>query len=288
MSSLWLNVLASGILVGVVYGLIALGLTIMFGVMRVINFAHGEMVVTGMYIGYFAAALWGMSTLAAAVLAGVVMFGFGYVLQMALIHRFIASPPQRQFIVFIGLALLMTGLQLMAFGPDPRPTVSQSAFQVITLGPVRLDLARLQAALAAGCLVALLGSYLRYSDFGRFVRAAADNLTGGLAVGLNIPRIYAITCGISTACAGIAGALISPLFEAQPFLSVDFTLLAFVAVIVGGLGSFTGALFAGLLIGVTESVAALLFAPSLKTALSYALLIVVLVLRPRGLFGVKD
>jgi branched-chain amino acid transport system permease protein len=288
MSTLWLNVLASGILIGIVYGLIALGLTIIFGVMRVVNFAHGEMVVTGIYIGYLAAKFAGLSTLPSAALAGCIMFVFGYLLQVFIIHRFVASPPQLQFIVFIGVALLITGMQLVVFGPDPRSAGSQLAFQVMTVGPVRLDLARLQAALTAGCLIALLGAYLRYSTFGRFVRAAADNRLGGLIVGLNIPRIYAVTAGIGTACAGVAGALVSPIFEAQPYLAVDFTLLAFVAVIVGGLGSFAGALVAGVLIGVVESVAALLFAPSLKTALSYAILIVVLLLRPRGLFGVKD
>ncbi len=268
--------------------MIALGLTIIFGVMRVVNFAHGEMVVIGTYIGYWTGVLWGMPTLLAAVLAGAIMFLFGYLLQVVLIQRFIASPPHLQFIVFIGLSLLITGAQLVAFGPDPRPTVSHLAFEVVTVGPVRLDLARLQAAIAAGGLIALLGAYLRYSTFGRFVRAAADNRLGGLIVGLNIPRIYAVTAGIGTACAGIAGALVSPMFDAHPYLAVDFTLLAFVTVIVGGLGSFAGALLAGLLIGVTESVAALLFAPSLKTALSYALLIVVLLFRPTGFFGVKE
>jgi branched-chain amino acid transport system permease protein len=111
---------------------------------------------------------------------------------------------------------------------------------------------------------------------------------GGLIVGLNIPRIYAVTFGIGSACAGVAGALISPLFDAQPYLAVDFTLLAFVTVIVGGLGSFGGALLGGLTIGVAEAVAALMFTPSMKTALPYALLIIILIFRPRGFFGAKE
>ncbi|WP_342725750.1 branched-chain amino acid ABC transporter permease [Bradyrhizobium sp. B097] len=288
MLSLWLNVLASGILLGLVYGLVALGLTIIFGVMRVVNFAHGEMVVFGVYIGYWAVRLWDVPIIVAAAIAAVVMFIFGYFLETMIVKRFVGRPHHYQFIVFIGLSLLFSGTLLVAFGPDPRPTASQLSFHTVSLGFVTLDLARLQAAATAGLLITLLGVYLKFSSFGRSLRAAADNRLGGLVVGLNIPRIYAVTFGIGAACAGVAGALISPLFDAQPYLAVDFTLLAFVTVIVGGLGSFSGALLGGLMIGVAEAIAALMFAPSMKTALPYALLILVLIFRPRGFFGAKE
>lgn len=288
MTSLWLNVLASGILMGMVYGLIALGLTIVFGVTRIVNFAHGELVVFGLYIGYCTGAWWGMPTIVAAMIAGLLLFALGYLLQIVVVKRFVARPHHIQFIVFIGLSLLIGGIQLIGFGPDPRPSVSQLSFETVTLGGVRLDLARLQAAITAGVLILLLGLCLQFTSLGRAVRAAADNRLGGLIVGLNIPRIYATTFGIGAACAGIAGALISPLFDAQPYLAVDFTLLAFVTVIIGGLGSFAGALLGGLTIGIAEAVAALLFEPSLKTALSYGLLILVLVFRPRGFLGENE
>ncbi|MCA1456684.1 branched-chain amino acid ABC transporter permease [Bradyrhizobium sp. BRP22] len=288
MLSLWLNVLASGILLGLVYGLVALGLSIIFGVMRVVNFAHGEMVVFGVYIGYWAVRLWNVPIIVAAAIAAVVMFFFGYLLEAVIVKRFVNRPHHYQFIVFIGLSLLFSGVLLVAFGPDPRPTASQLSFRTVSLGFVTLDLARLQAAITAGVLIALLGVYLRFSSFGRALRAAADNRLGGLVVGLNIPRVYAVTFGIGAACAGVAGALISPLFDAQPYLAVDFTLLAFVTVIVGGLGSFSGALLGGLVIGVAEAIAALMFTPSMKTALPYALLIIILIFRPRGFFGAKE
>ncbi|MBR1217879.1 branched-chain amino acid ABC transporter permease [Bradyrhizobium sp. U87765 SZCCT0131] len=288
MLSLWLNVLASGILLGLVYGLVALGLTIIFGVMRVVNFAHGEMVVFGVYVGYWTVRLWDIPIIAAAAISAVAMFIFGYLLEILIVKRFVNRPQHDQFIVFIGLSLLFSGALLVAFGPDPRPTASQLSFQTISLGVVALDLARLQAAATAALLIALLGAYLKFSSFGRSLRAAADNRLGGLIVGLNIPRIYAVTFGIGAACAGVAGALISPLFDAQPYLAVDFTLLAFVTVIVGGLGSFGGALLGGLVIGVAEAIAALMFTPSMKTALPYALLIIILIFRPRGFFGARE
>lgn len=288
MLSLWLNVLASGVLLGLVYGLVALGLTIIFGVMRVVNFAHGEMVVFGVYIGYWAVRLWDVPIIAAAAIAAVAMFIFGYLLETLIVRRFVGRPHHYQFIVFIGLSLLFSGALLVAFGPDPRPAASQLAFHTVSLGLVTLDLARLQAAVASGLLITLLGAYLRFSSFGRSLRAAADNRLGGLIIGLNIPRVYAVAFGIGAACAGVAGALISPLFDAQPYLAVDFTLLAFVTVIVGGLGSFSGALLGGLVIGVAEAVAALMFTPSMKTALPYALLIIILIFRPRGFFGANE
>ncbi len=288
MALLWANVVLSGVLMGLVYGLIALGLTIIFGVIRVVNFAHGAMVVFGLYTGYWAGLWWGMPTIVAALLAGLLMFIVGYGLESLVVKRFVDRPPHVQFILFIGLSLLLTGVQLIVFGPDPRPSVSQLSFETVSVGGIRLDLARLQAAMATTVLIVALAAFLKYSLFGRYIRAAADNRLGGLIVGIPIPKVYAITFGIGTACAGFAGALISPLFDAQPYLAVDFTLLAFIIVIVGGLRSFIGALIGGLTIGVTEAVAALLFAPSMKTALSYALLMVVLVVCPRGFFGVRE
>jgi branched-chain amino acid transport system permease protein len=246
------------------------------------------MVVFGLYIGYLTGLWWGMPTIVAALIAGVLMFALGYCLETLIVKRFVTRPHHVQFIVFIGLSLLFTGVQLISFGPDPRPSVSQLSFETITFGGIRVDLARLQAAAATTVLILTLAAFLKFSSFGRFIRAAADNRLGGLIVGIPIPKIYAITFGIGTACAGFSGALISPLFDAQPYLAVDFTLLAFVTVIVGGLGSFVGALIGGLTIGVTEAVAALLIAPSMKTAFSYGLLILVLILRPRGFFGAKD
>jgi branched-chain amino acid transport system permease protein len=287
MIDLWANVLVSGLLIGLVYALVALGLTVIFGVMRIVNFAHGEMVVAGMYIGYGCSVALGLPAPVAAVVAATVLFVAGYWLQRLVVQHFVARPEHVQFILFIGIALVVTGLHLMLFGPDARAAESDLSFAVLRLGPLNIDVVRLQAAVASAALIAGLGLFLKMSRFGRSLRGAADNRTGGLVIGLNIPRIYAITSGIGAACAGAAGALVSPIFDVQPFLAVDMTMIAFITVIVGGLGSFPGALVAGLFIGVSEAAAALLIAPAMKSALSYALLVIVLLLRPRGLFNAK-
>jgi branched-chain amino acid transport system permease protein len=287
-TSFYLNVLVSGLLIGFVYALIALGLTIIFGVMRMVNFAHGEMVVIGMYAAYW---MWSATHLPPWLLAiptGALLFFIGYWLQKLIINAYIDRPQHTQFILFISLALIITGLHVVLFGPDPRSIQDPMTMQSYTLGTLRLDKVRAQAALTALALIAGLIGFLRYSTLGRAIRAAADNLVGAQVIGISVKRVYAMTAGIGMACAGAAGALISPMFDTQPFLATDFTLIAFIIVIVGGLGSLTGALFGGILIGLAEAIAALAFSPSLKTLFSYALLVFVLLLRPNGLFGERE
>jgi branched-chain amino acid transport system permease protein len=284
----YLNVIAGGILIGVVYALIALGLTIIFGVMRIVNFAHGEMVVIGMYAGY---GLWSMTHLPMWMLApgaGALLFIIGYGLQWALVSRFIDRPQHAQFILFIALALIITGIHLVLFGPDPRAIQDPVTMQSYTLGVLRLDKVRAQAAVTAIVIIAGLIVFLRYSAIGRAIRASADNLIGARVIGISVRRVYAITAGIGMACAGAAGALVAPMFDTQPFLATDFTLIAFIIVIVGGLGSLIGALVGGMLIGMAEATAALIFSPALKTVFSYGLLVLVLLVRPNGLFGERE
>jgi branched-chain amino acid transport system permease protein len=287
-TALYLNVLASGVLIGVVYALIALGLTIIFGVMRIVNFAHGEMVVIGMYAGY---GMWLATHLPPWMLApfaALLLFLIGYALQMGIVNAFIDRPQHAQFILFIAFALVITGLHLVLFGPDPRSIQSADSLRSYVVGPFRLDVVRTQAALGALALIGVLMLFLQRSTLGRSIRAAADNLVGAEVIGIRIRNVYAITAGIGMACAGAAGALISPMFDAQPFLATDFTLIAFIIVIVGGLGSLTGALLGGVLIGLAEAVAAVAISPALKTTFSYALLVLVLLWRPNGLFGEQE
>jgi branched-chain amino acid transport system permease protein len=287
-TSLYLHVVIGGILIGVVYALIALGLTIIFGVMRIVNFAHGEMVVIGMYVAYgmWFATHWPPWTLAP--VAALALFLVGYALQMGVVNAFIDRPQHAQFILFIAFALIITGLHLALFGPDPRPIQSADSLRSYVIGPLRLDVIRTQAALAALAMIGALILFLQQSTLGRSIRAAADNPVGAQVIGIKIKRVYAVTAGIGMACAGAAGALISPLFDTQPFLATNFTLISFIIVIVGGLGSLTGALLGGVLIGLAEAVAAVIVSPALKTTFSYALLILVLLLRPNGLFGERE
>lgn len=276
-----------GAATGAVYGLMALGLSIIFGVMRVVNFAHGEFVVVAMYVALFAFLWLGLDPLVAILPVAAVMFAAGYVLERGLVDRFITRPDYQQFLLLIGIALILTNGSLMAFGPDARGIGDQVAyaFDAVEIGPILIDNVRLYAAGTAFVLVGLLYLFLNHTRTGKAIRACADNHTGAQVVGLDVRRLYAVTFGIGTACVGAAGCLLLLMFDVEPYLGPELTLLAFIIVIVGGLGSMGGALLGGILIGVAEVMAGFIFVPSMKSLFSFGLLILVLLLRPQGLFG---
>lgn len=277
--------IVKGLLTGMVYGLMALGLSVIFGVMRVVNFAHGEMMVVGMYLAWAAFEFLKIPPLLSLPLIAALFFGLGYILQRGVIQRFIGRPDHQQFLLLLGLGLVLANVCLAIVGPDSRGVQLDSQFDSYELGPLVFDAVRTQAALAALVITGLLGLFFTRTRTGKSIRAASDNHLGALVVGLNVRRLYAITFGVGAACVGAAGALMITIIPVTPFLSAEYTLLAFVIVIVGGLGSMTGALMGGLLIGISEAVAGLLLDPSLKSMFSFGLLILVLLLRPQGLFG---
>jgi branched-chain amino acid transport system permease protein len=279
---------SKGLLTGMVYGLMALGLSVIFGVMRVVNFAHGEMMVVGMYLAWMGFDALQLTPMLSLPLIAVLFFGVGYVLQRGLIQPFISRPEHQQFLLLLAVGTLLANACLAVAGPDSRTVQLDSQFDSYELGPLVLDAVRVQAAVVALAIAALLFLFFTRTRTGKSIRAAADNHMGALVVGLDVRRLYAVTFGIGAACVGAAGALMTTLIPVTPFLAGEYTLLAFVIVIVGGLGSMTGALLGGLLIGVSEAVAGLLLQPSLKSMFSFGLLIVVLLLRPQGLLGRKD
>jgi branched-chain amino acid transport system permease protein len=280
-----LNVVVQGLLTGLVYGLMALGLSVIFGVVRVVNFAHGELAVLAMYAAFVLSRELGLDPLVAALPIAAVFFGIGYLLQSALINPFVGRAEHEQFILLVGLGMVIVNGLLMIFGPDTRPINLAYAFDSYEIGPLLIDKVRLLAAGAAVLVASALFAFFRWSATGTAIRACADNLTGAAVVGLNVKRLYALTFGIGLACVGAAGAMLVTIVDVRPALAPSLTLLAFIIVIVGGLGSMGGALLGGVLIGMSEALAGFFFEPSMKSMFSFALLILVLVLRPQGLLG---
>jgi branched-chain amino acid transport system permease protein len=283
--SIILNVVVQGMLTGLVYGLMALGLAVIFGVVRVINFAHGEFTVVAMYAAFVLFSALGLDPLLAMLPIAAAFFAIGYALQAMLINRFVGRPEHEQFILLVGLAIFIVNGLLMVFGPDARPTNLSYAFDSYLIGPLIVDKVRILAAVAALAVAIALFVFFRFTPTGTAIRACADNLVGAAVVGLNVKRLYALTFGLGLACVGAAGALMVTIADAAPSLAGAYTLLAFTIVIIGGLGSMTGALVGGLLIGISEALAGFLIEPSMKSMFSFALLIAVLVLRPQGLMG---
>ena len=283
--SLVLEVLIQGMLTGLVYGLMALGLSVIFGVVRVVNFAHGEFAVVGMYAAFLLFVTLKIDPFIAMGLVAAAFFVVGYFLQRVVVTHFIRRPDYEQFILLVGLAIVMVNGMLMIFGPDARHVELSYSYDSWMLGQVLIDKVRVFAALAALGVAGALFAFFRYTQTGLAIRACADNLTGAGVVGLDVERLYALTFGVGLACVGAAGALLICVSDVTPMLAPSFTLLAFTIVIIGGLGSMGGALLGGLVIGVAEALASLVIAPSMKSMVSFALLVVILAFRPQGLMG---
>jgi branched-chain amino acid transport system permease protein len=283
--AVYLNVVVAGVLTGLVYGLMALGLSVIFGVVRIVNFAHGEMMSIAMYIAVVLFAAFHLDPLVMLVPIAAVMFVFGYVLQAGLINPFITRPEHSQFLLVVAFALIIVNTLLIIFGPDAQTIQTSYAYDSFQLGPVIVDASKAYAAAAAVVVTAALFAFFRFTLFGKAIRACADNYTGALVIGLDVKRLYALTFGIGAACVGAAGTMMSLITDVTPMLGPAYTLLAFVIVITGGLGSMAGALIGGVLIGLTEAIAGLLFTPSAKTMFSFAILVLVLLLRPQGILG---
>jgi len=282
---LLLNIVTAGLLTGAVYALMALGLSVIFGVIRIVNFAHGEMMVLGMFAAYALNRWLGLDPIAAMPLVAAIMFIAGYVLQRGLINRFITRPEHMQFLLMLAIAIMLVSLMLIGFGPDARNVALDYAFDSYDVFGLLLDKVRVFAAAGAVAGAALLWGFFRFTRTGKAIRACADNYIGAQVVGLDVNRLYAITFGLGAACVGAAGSLMLLLIDVHPYLATDYTLLAFIIVIVGGLGSLGGALLGGVLVGVSEALSGFFVDPSMKSMFSYGLLILVLLLRPQGLLG---
>ncbi|HYD57277.1 MAG TPA: branched-chain amino acid ABC transporter permease [Burkholderiales bacterium] len=279
------NVVVAGVLTGLVYGLMALGLSVIFGVVRVVNFAHGEMMTIAMYGATMLFAAWNVDPFLAALPLAAAFFVLGYVLQKGFINPFITRPEHSQFMLLVAVAIIMVNGMLMAFGPDARNVMTDYQLESFELGKVYVDKARFYAASAAVATALALFGFFRFTLTGKAIRACADNYLGAKVVGLNVKHLYALTFGLGSVCVAVAGCAMVVLVDVTPGLGPYYTLLAFVIVIVGGLGSMTGALLGGVLIGVSEALAGLLIVPSAKSMFSFGLLILVLLLRPQGLLG---
>jgi len=284
-AEIYLNVAVSGLLTGLVYGLMALGLSVIYGVVRVVNFAHGEMMTIGMYLAVVLFAGLGLDPLVMMVPIAFSLFALGYAMQAGIINAFINRPEHSQFILLVAVAIIMVNVLLIIFGPDARNVQTAYAFDSFVVGPLIVDAAKVYAAAAAMLVAAGLFAFFRFTSLGTAIRACADNYQGALVVGLNVRRLYALTFGLGAACVGAAGAMIVLIIDVTPPLGPAFTLLAFIIVITGGLGSMPGALLGGVLIGLTEGLGGVLFAPSAKSMFAFSILVLVLLFRPQGIMG---
>jgi branched-chain amino acid transport system permease protein len=277
--------LISGILFGGVYSLMAVGLTLIFGVMRVVNFAHGDMMVWGMYLALLMATRLGVDPYLGFIVCAAVLFVVGLLVQRGLVDRIVDAPHEMQILLMLGVALVLENAALVIFGPEPQRVRSALSASALWLGPLFIDVARLVTFAVAIALTLLLSLFLHRTDIGRSIRAAADNPYGALVIGTDVRRVYAIAFGVGAACVGAAGALVAPIVPFQPTTGLQLSVTSFNIVIIGGMGSLAGAFVGGLLVSLAESLGAVFLAPSMKELVSFSLLILVILFRPAGLFG---
>ena len=283
--TVFLQSLISGLLVGGVYALIGIGLTIIFGVMRVINFAHGELVMVGMYITFFAFSLFGIDPFVGIVIVIPLMFLFGAFLQKTFINRVLNALPQNQILLTIGLGLVMSNTVMLLFTSDYRILSTSYSSGSVNLGGISISEPLTISFLITAAITGALYWFLIKTDTGQAIRATAQDRDAAQLMGVNVRRMSVIATGIGAALAGTAGALISPTYYIFPQVGSAFTLKAFVIVVLGGMGSVVGATIGGLIIGVSESLSAVYVSSGLKELFVYVLFLLVLVFKPAGLLG---
>jgi branched-chain amino acid transport system permease protein len=279
-----LNIIVVGILLGGIYALVSVGLNLIFGVIRVVNFAQGEFVMLGMYGAYAAYTVFGIGPYWAVLLVVPALFVLGALVQRLILSRLRSEPVMQIFATF-GLLLLLQNLVLAATGGAGYTVQTEAATINIALGPVRVGIVRIIILLAATAVAAGLGAFLQRSMLGRAIRAVAQDSRAATLMGVNVERIYMISFGLGAALAGLAGCLLAPLYSLSPQIGLDFILPAFAVVVLGGLGSVKGAYVGGFIVGMTETLAGYYIDPSLRHAVLFAVFIVVLVVKPSGLFG---
>jgi branched-chain amino acid transport system permease protein len=282
---LLLPVVLNGLMAGAVYALVALGLTLIYGVLHIINFAHGALLTIAMFAAFFAYSILGLDPYIAALLLTPAFFLLGYILQ-----RFVIGPAGRGedrniLLVTLGLAVVIENVLLFTFRADTRTLNLPYAFDVVRIGPAFVAVPRVIAFCTVIAVALVLWLIMRWTDTGKAIRAVAKEKLGAQLSGINVAHIYAVTFGLGTACLAIAACLLIPTYYVNPSAGNAFVLIAFTVVVLGGMGSIPGALIGGLFVGVVESLSGLYLGESLGQVGIFAMFILVLLLRPNGLFG---
>jgi branched-chain amino acid transport system permease protein len=285
MSSTLIQVIAGGLLLGAVYALFSSGLTLIWGMMNVVNFAHGDFVMLGMYVAFVVWTLMGGGPAAAVPLAAVLLASLGVVCYFALIRHVMRGPMLAQILGTFGLALLLRYSAFWYFGSTFRTLPETLVGGTLAIGPVRVEASRLLAGIVALAVTAGLHLVLTRTALGSRMLAVAEDATAAELMGIRPERMQAVAWGLAAGATGIAGALIANFFYVAPTVGETLAIIAFVTVSLGGFGSVPGALVAGLLIGVIESVSAYAAGPIYKDIAVYTLFVFVLWLRPQGLMG---
>jgi branched-chain amino acid transport system permease protein len=283
-----------GIFMGSIYGLIALGLTIIFGVMKIINFAHGSLLMMSMFASYWFTVLTGLTIYLSLIIVCPLFFIFGYTIQKYLIKSVLIAEhdvrePIGVLLLTSGLWIFLDNFFMVLFGPDYRAVFGTTSSQNIALGEnVLIHVPRLVAFLVSCTVTIASHLFLKFTEFGRFIRAVGQDRTMLALLGIDVHKIFNAAFGISTCIVAISGTMIIPFCYVHPTVGTLFGIRAFIIVVLGGLGSIPGAFFGGIIVGLIESVGTQFVSATSTEAIIYLIFLLFLFYRPSGLFGLKQ
>lgn len=275
----------NGLFLGGVYSLVAIGLTVIFGVMRVVNLSHGSLLMLGMYGTYWIFTLIRIDPYLSAILTIPLLFILGVAIQRLFINPILGAPEHNQLLLTLGIMIIIDNLASFLWTPNNRSVNVGYSGSHFKIGGVIIPIPNLLTFVIAILIAGTIYLFLKKTDLGKGLRAASEDLEGAYAVGIDVKRMYLIAFGIGSACAGAAGSLITPFFYISPFIGFVFVITAFIIVVFGGMGSFAGALLGGLIIGIVESFGAIFMPGSLKQVTVYVIFIIILIFKPTGLLG---
>lgn len=285
MLTIVIQLIINGLLLGGIYALISIGLTLIFGVLEIINFAHGEFLMLSMYASYWLFQLLGVDPYLSLLVVIPMFFLIGLVVQRIIIQPIIHAPPLNQIFVTVGLSLILQNVALFFWKADYRTVRTAYSTLCLKTSGLMISFPRLVAFLLALAIISVLLIFLKRTYTGKAIRALAQERRAAMLMGINIYGTYRIAFGIGIACVGAAGAMLMPIYYAFPTVGALFVLIAFVVVVLGGYNSLVGALIGGLIIGIVEAFSGFFLSPHLKEAVYFVIFILILVFRPTGLFG---
>ena len=279
------QLLVSGLLIGGVYGLLSIGLTLIFGVLRIVNFAQGEFIMLAMFGAFWLHALWGIDPYLSVFIVTPVIFGLGLLVERVVIKPVLHAPHSMQIFATFGLSVILQNIALTFWGPDYRSVETSYSSQSFIVGDVAISATSLYAFIVAFVMAGALIAFLQLSREGKALRAMVQNRYAASLMGVNTKRLNRIAFGVGVACAAVAGCVLTPIYYTFPTAGVDLIVTAFVVVVLGGLGSVAGAMIGGLIIGVTQTFTGFFISVEFKDVVALVLFLLILLVRPQGLLG---
>ncbi len=284
---IFFQIIVNGLFTGGIYSLVAVGLTLIYGVMIIVNFAHGEFLMLGIYVAFWAFTLFGADPYLVIPVALVLVFGLGALIQRGLVQRVLDAHPLNQIILLVGVSTLLMGLAQFFFSADPKSIHVSYETEVLSAFGLRFSIPRLIAFFASILISSLLYLFLHYTRTGKAIRAVSQSRDAARLMGINVNFIYYLTFGIGAGITAVAGVLLAPNHTMIPTMGQGYSVIAFVVVVLGTMGNFFGAFLGGLIIGVVEAFAGFYLGGDVKIIASMMIFILILLFRPAGLFGRK-